>query len=584
MPVNTLKEIKLGYKNIGEHKWSNSGNRFASLYTIEPKYHNSRFYDSNTWYKENQIKLSTDEVKPGEIGYFNFKIRAGSMVGEFEENFRLAVEDYAWVYNSDTKLNIKVVSQEEYDNLMKKNEENNNTNNGNDDNKDDNKEEEKEEPKKVLDYEASLLIHSGYDLVLNKGEMITYRLGFKNIGKEDWYQTGRHFVSLYTVLPNYHDSLFSPNNKNGTTWLNSHQIKMDEEKVASGVLGYFTLTLRAPNEVGRYVENFKLAAENKAWIKGGDVSFNINVVENKNDYHDNGSTGANKNLQMEEPLMRIGLFRPDEPMQISANGKFSLVVNENVVKEFTSGQIVTVSYENSNYIAKYDKQTYTSADYLRLVPKYPEVIMKLVNYEDRPSWNKSYNDNRFRGIIELRYNDHKKRTWLINELMMDEYLKGLIETSNYDPIEYLKTMSIAARTYALYHYNQRDKHEKEFFIVDAYYDQVYHGYSAEQRLPRLAQAVDETKGIIITYDGKVVITPYYAHSDGRTRDWTEVFGGEAKPWLVSVPDPYNKGRNMFGHGVGLSARGALMMAREEDKKYDDIIKYYYTGVGIETYY
>lgn len=529
--------------------------------------------------------MSTEKVKVGEIGYFNFFINSGSMAGDFTEDFRLAIEDHAWVYNSETKLKIKVISQAEYDEILRQEEEKRRQQE--EKNNNDNKEEEKkDEPieRKTLDYEASMLIHSGKNLVLTPGEIIQYKLGFKNIGKETWLQENKNFVSLYTFMPSYHDSEFYPKSNSNTTWLSPYQIKMDQDNVKSGMIGFFTLTLQAPDKIGQYVENFKLAAENKTWIKGGDVSFNINVVENKDNYKDNGSTGANKTIKIEEPTLRVGLFKIEEPMEISANGEFTLVVNNEVVNNFTANQKIEVSCDKGTYTAKFNNQVYTSSHFLRLEPKYPEVIMELVNYEDRPSWNKSFNDNRFRGVIELRYNDYKERTWLINEILMDDYLKGLIETSNYDPIEYLKTMSIAARTYALYHYNHNNKHDKEFFHVDAYYDQVYHGYSAEQRLPRLAQAVDETKGIIVTYNGKIVITPYYAHSDGRTRAWEEVFGGDPKPWLKSVPDPYNKGRTMFGHGVGLSARGAMMMAREEDKKFEELLKYYYAGIEVEKYY
>jgi len=44
---------------------------------------------------------------------------------------------------------------------------------------------------------------------------------------------------------------------------------------------------------------------------------------------------------------------------------------------------------------------------------------------------------------------------------------------------------------------------------------------------------------MITYDNKIVVTPYYANSDGRTRSWTEVWGGTIKPWLVSVKAKYD---------------------------------------------
>ena len=53
--------------------------------------------------------------------------------------------------------------------------------------------------------------------------------------------------------------------------------------------------------------------------------------------------------------------------------------------------------------------------------------------------------------------------------------------------------------------------------------------------------------------GAQVITPYFTWSDGRTRSWTDVWGGSTKPWLVSVEAPYDVGKNLYGHGVGMSA-------------------------------
>src|SRR4029079_15806837 len=106
-------------------------------------------------------------------------------------------------------------------------------------------------------------------------------------------------------------------------------------------------------------------------------------------------------------------------------------------------------------------------------------------------------------------------------------------------------------------------------------DQVYRGYSSEIRMPQFSKAVDETRGVIVTYNGKMVLTPYFSNSDGHTRAWEEVWGGSAKPWLKSVDDPFCAGLKLWGHGVGLSARGAVGMANA-GTTYDQILKHYYT--------
>ena len=144
------------------------------------------------------------------------------------------------------------------------------------------------------------------------------------------------------------------------------------------------------------------------------------------------------------------------------------------------------------------------------------------------------------------------------------YLRGLAETSEISPFEYQKALHTAARTYANYHIRRNTKHGGVFHI-DAKYDQVYRGYGAEARSPSITRAVNETRGKIVTYNGELAITPYFSRSDGRTRSWGEVwYGGSNYPWLVSVPVPWDEeaGRTLWGHGVGLSATGALDAAND----------------------
>ena len=128
-------------------------------------------------------------------------------------------------------------------------------------------------------------------------------------------------------------------------------------------------------------------------------------------------------------------------------------------------------------------------------------------------------DNRFRGVIEYRYTEPANKVWVINELPIETYLKGLAETSNAGALEYQKVMATAARSYAMYHYlrgvsygltDASTKHAADHFHIDAYYDQVYRGYNSEIRMPRLSAAVDATRGQVVSYQGKPVVTPYFS--------------------------------------------------------------------------
>jgi stage II sporulation protein D len=201
------------------------------------------------------------------------------------------------------------------------------------------------------------------------------------------------------------------------------------------------------------------------------------------------------------------------------------------------------------------------------------------NFDRTRTRDAAYPDNQFRNILELRYNSAKDRTWLINELSVETYLKGLGETSNISHLEFQKTLVTVARTYALYHFERATKHDDEYFHMTAYADdQVYRGYGQEKRSPRIVQSVEDTRGVVVTYDGKTAITPYFSRSDGRTRDWGEVWYGEV-PWLKGVPAPCDKGKTLWGHGVGLSASEALCQANN-GKEWKDILHYFYTGVDL----
>jgi SpoIID/LytB domain protein len=47
---------------------------------------------------------------------------------------------------------------------------------------------------------------------------------------------------------------------------------------------------------------------------------------------------------------------------------------------------------------------------------------------------------------------------------------------------------------------------------------------------------------------------------------------------------YDKGKSKLGHGVGMSGLDALLHAANDGWKYDEILKYYYTGTEVEQVY
>lgn len=268
---------------------------------------------------------------------------------------------------------------------------------------------------------------------------------------------------------------------------------------------------------------------------------------------------------------------------LTADSSFAVYNDDELIKVFNEDSRVKVTPNASNFTVSSGSTKWTVEGPVRFVPE-EDGIMEITTMEQIPAWNTSLNDNLFRGTIEVR--DVDGETVLINELPIEEYLKGIGEVSNGDPVEKVKTILVLARTYATYYTTSAVKFAGMPYDLEDDPDssQKYLGYGFESRSENVAEAVEDTEGIVVTYKGDVVITPYFSQSDGKaTKSAKSVWGWTNTPWLISVPDTYctDTDGTFEGHGVGLSGCGATGMA-EAGKTFEEIIKTYYTGVALTT--
>ncbi len=159
-------------------------------------------------------------------------------------------------------------------------------------------------------------------------------------------------------------------------------------------------------------------------------------------------------------------------------------------------------------------------------------------------------------------------TTLINDLPLEDYLKGVVPSempSRWNE-EALKAQAIAARSYAVATKNAGKHASKGFDLVDTTADQAYGGASAEKS--STTKAVEDTKGIVLIQDKRVLPTYYHASSGGQTRVW-----GSDSSFLQSVPS-FDAGTKKNGHGVGMSQHGANNMAEQGYNAYQ-ILNYFY---------
>jgi hypothetical protein len=285
--------------------------------------------------------------------------------------------------------------------------------------------------------------------------------------------------------------------------------------------------------------------------------------------------------------VRIGItyVASGKPMTVTANGKFQIREGaDKVLATMNADQNISVTYSDEMYHVRGSGKKFDVANKIRFVPL-NGAIMELIGYEDLSVMYPGKNYNRFRGIIEIRKCTGCNEVWAINELRVEDYLKGLGETSGEGPEEYIKALGIAARTYVLYHkvITGGRSESKDFDITNTPNDQIYRGYEMELVRDRMVSIFKKTRGIIVT-DGeadKPVSTIYFSDSDGRTRSAKEVYNTSRFPHLQkSVEDPYHQASRCIGHCVGMSAQGAYGFAKARNWTFQQILNYYYQGIKI----
>jgi stage II sporulation protein D len=143
-------------------------------------------------------------------------------------------------------------------------------------------------------------------------------------------------------------------------------------------------------------------------------------------------------------------------------------------------------------------------------------------------------DTRYRGALEVVPAGASSLN-VVNALAVDAYVKGVIpnESPPSWPMAELKAQAVASRSFAL-------TGGVEGHGFDLYADtrsQVYKGLESEYTTSD--EAAEQTAGQVLMYEGQIAETLFSACSGGKTESMQNVFGA-AVPYLVGVPDPYDR--------------------------------------------
>ncbi|MGI8917273.1 MAG: SpoIID/LytB domain-containing protein [Pyrinomonadaceae bacterium] len=149
--------------------------------------------------------------------------------------------------------------------------------------------------------------------------------------------------------------------------------------------------------------------------------------------------------------------------------------------------------------------------------------------EDETKSPVRYNDRPYRGRIEVFANPRGTLT-VVNVIGLEDYVRGVVANElspgGYPALEAQKAQAIAARTYALR--NRGQFRAQGFDLLPTTRSQVYRGLSSEH--PLSTRAVDETRGLIATYNGEPINALYTSTCGGRTEAAENIFN-DAVPYL-----------------------------------------------------
>ena len=175
---------------------------------------------------------------------------------------------------------------------------------------------------------------------------------------------------------------------------------------------------------------------------------------------------------------------------------------------------------------------------------------------------------------EIRVYDHRADKLIT--MPLEEYVIGV--ASGEMPVRYefeaLKAQAVATRTYTLYRVEHGGCHTypdadvctnskccQAFVTKDRM--QANWGDDYAENYNRIAAAVMETAGQVLTYDGKLCDALYHACSGGQTEDSENVYSN-ALPYLRGVQSPYEDPMRENDAAFGAEELVALITAKYPD--------------------
>lgn len=171
------------------------------------------------------------------------------------------------------------------------------------------------------------------------------------------------------------------------------------------------------------------------------------------------------------------------------------------------------------------------------------------NYNSSSILKKNENDNEIKdeqnsnitSIFDTETKNKKIKIFfhkddITKDMYIEAYVLGVLaaEMSDSRSIEALKAQAVAIRTLAYYRIENEKIHEGDGILCTD--SSCCQAWEEQEYSDKYKEAVKQTEGIVIKYDGEYISSHYFACSGGYTENAENVWGS-SKPYLVGVPSP-----------------------------------------------
>lgn len=210
-----------------------------------------------------------------------------------------------------------------------------------------------------------------------------------------------------------------------------------------------------------------------------------------------------KQSAAKEPMIRVRIARSADTVQLDSSSPLIIVasVGNQVGSRYSYKTPLTVGYTAG-------KLWIRQADGGALAWEGPNVSLRI---ESAPGASLRYEQAPFPGFLRLHVSADRKLD-LVNHVPIEQYLPGVLARELYTSWhpEAYRAQAIAARSYALWEMS-RDMN-REYDLESTQASQAYIGLTGNRRA---IEAVQDTRGVVLSFDGQL-LAAYYSSSCGGT--------------------------------------------------------------------